>query len=274
MSSQFSPAAPFVAAPPLAGPVPRTQEIAPADLVVRGLTKSYDGHTPVLRGIDFAVAAGQRVALIGANGAGKSTLLRCCMHLIRPDAGEVDLCGVRLEGLSASRLRALRSQVGFVFQKHNLVPRLSALTNVLHGAIPRTSFGRAWFQGLAPEALRSEAMHCLERVGLTHVALRRADKLSGGQSQRIAIARALMQRPRLIVADEPAASLDPVAGDEVMSLFSQLVRAEGLTMIFTSHDLTHALNYADRIVALRGGAVVLDAPCSELDVTTLRALYE
>ncbi|HYW56668.1 MAG TPA: phosphonate ABC transporter ATP-binding protein [Polaromonas sp.] len=274
MSSQFSPAAPFAAAPPLAGPRSRAREIAPADLLVHGLTKSYDGQTPVLRGIDFAVAAGQRVALIGANGAGKSTLLRCCMHLIRPDAGEVNLCGTRLEGLSADKLRALRSQVGFVFQKHNLVPRLSALTNVLHGAIPRTGFGRAWFQGLASEALRSEAMHCLERVGLAHVALQRADKLSGGQSQRIAIARALMQRPRLIVADEPAASLDPVAGDEVMSLFSQLVRAEGLTMIFTSHDLTHALKYADRIVALRGGSVVLDAPCSELDVTALRGLYE
>lgn len=249
-------------------------QFGPADLVVRGLTKSYDGHTPVLHGIDFAVPAGQRVALIGANGAGKSTLLRCCMYLIRPDAGDVDLCGIRLEGLSASKLRSVRSQIGFVFQKHNLVPRLSALSNVLHGAVSRTGFGRAWFQGLASEALRSEAMHCLQRVGLAHVALQRADKLSGGQSQRIAIARALMQRPRLIVADEPAASLDPVAGDEVMALFSQLVRVEGLTMIFTSHDLTHALKYADRIVALRGGTVVLDAPCSGLDVTTLRALYE
>lgn len=247
---------------------------SPADLVVRGLTKSYNEQTTVLHGVNFAVSAGERVALIGANGAGKSTLLRCCIHLIKPDSGEVDLCGVQLEGLSARKLREVRSQVSFVFQKHNLVPRLSALTNVLHGAIPRTGFGRAWFQGLASQALRTEAMICLGRVGLTHVALQRADKLSGGQSQRIAIARALMQRPRLIFADEPAASLDPVAGDEVMALFSQLVRAEGLTMIFTSHDLTHALKYADRIVALRGGTVVLDAQSNELDVTILRALYE
>ena len=251
-----------------------SNQFSPADLVVRGLTKSYNEQTTVLRGVNFAVSAGERVALIGANGAGKSTLLRCCMHLIKPDSGEIDLCGIKLDGLSAKKLREVRSQVSFVFQKHNLVPRLSALTNVLHGAIPRTGFGRAWFQGLASDALRIEAMHCLERVGLTHVALQRADKLSGGQSQRIAIARALMQRPRLIFADEPAASLDPVAGDEVMALFSQLVRAEGLTMIFTSHDLTHALNYADRIVALRGGVVVLDAQCSELDLKTLRALYE
>ena len=251
-----------------------SNQFSPADLVVRGLTKSYNQQTTVLRGVNFAVSAGERVALIGANGAGKSTLLRCCMHLIKPDSGEIDLCGIKLDGLSAKKLREVRSQVSFVFQKHNLVPRLSALTNVLHGAIPRTGFGRAWFQGLASDALRIEAMQCLERVGLTHVALQRADKLSGGQSQRIAIARALMQRPRLIFADEPAASLDPVAGDEVMALFSQLVRAEGLTMIFTSHDLTHALNFADRIVALRGGVVVLDAQCSELDLKTLRALYE
>jgi phosphonate transport system ATP-binding protein len=251
-----------------------SNQFGPADLVVRGLTKSYNGQTTVLRGVNFAVSAGERVALIGANGAGKSTLLRCCMHLIKPDSGEVDLCGIQLEGLSEKKLRAVRSQVSFVFQKHNLVPRLSALTNVLHGAIPRTGFGRAWFQGLASETVRIEAMLCLQRVGLTHVALQRADKLSGGQSQRIAIARALMQRPRLIFADEPAASLDPVAGDEMMALFSQLVRAEGLTMVFTSHDLRHALNYADRIVALRHGVVVLDAKCSELDVTTLRALYE
>jgi phosphonate transport system ATP-binding protein len=251
-----------------------SNQFSPADLVVRGLTKSYNEQTTVLRGVNFAVSAGERVALIGANGAGKSTLLRCCMYLIKPDSGEIDLCGIKLDGLSAKKLREVRSQVSFVFQKHNLVPRLSALTNVLHGAIPRTGFGRAWFQGLASDALRIEAMQCLERVGLTHVALQRADKLSGGQSQRIAIARALMQRPRLIFADEPAASLDPVAGDEVMALFSQLVRAEGLTMIFTSHDLTHALNFADRIVALRGGVVVLDAQCSELDLKTLRALYE
>jgi phosphonate transport system ATP-binding protein len=122
--------------------------------------------------------------------------------------------------------------------------------------------------------LRDEALVCLERVGLGHVAARRADKLSGGQSQRVAIARALMQRPRLMVADEPVASLDPSSGEEVMRLFAELIRREGLTLLFTSHDLSHAIAYADRVIALRRGAIVLDAPSSELNVATLRALYD
>lgn len=273
MLNTFSPAATLVSAGVLSEAEALDNLAPPADLWVRGLTKRFDAAQPVLSGVAFQVKAGQRVALIGANGAGKSTLLRCCMRLIRPDAGEVRLFGTPLAGLDAQALRRVRAQVGFVFQKHNLVPRLSALSNVLHGALPRTPLARAWLQSLAPAALREEAMVCLERVGLSHVALRRADKLSGGQSQRVAVARALMQRPRLIVADEPAASLDPVAGDEVMSLFSGLVKDQGLTMIFTSHDLLHAVKYADRVIALQRGEIVLDALSHEIDVAELRALY-
>ena len=273
MLHPFTPVTSFVDASPAMRAGAAASASLVADLVVSALGKSFEPGTPVLRNVHFQVATGQRVALIGANGAGKSTLLRCCMHLIRPDAGEVRLFGTPLGGLDAQALRRLRAQVGFVFQKHNLVPRLSALSNVLHGALPRAPLARAWLQSLAPAALREEAMLCLERVGLTHIALRRADKLSGGQSQRVAVARALMQRPRLIVADEPAASLDPVAGDEVMSLFSGLVKDEGLTMVFTSHDLVHAVKYADRVIALQRGEIVLDALSHEIDVAELRALY-
>lgn len=273
MLNLFSPAASLVdvGRSPGAGGV----EACPpsADLWVRGLSKRFEATQPVLDGVSFQVATGQRVALIGANGAGKSTLLRCCMHLVTPDSGEVRLFGTPLEGLHAAGLRRLRQQVGFVFQKHNLVPRLTALSNVLHGALPRTPLAQAWFHGLAPASLRREALDCLERVGLSHIALRRADRLSGGQSQRVAVARALMQRPRLIVADEPAASLDPVAGDEVMALFSGLVKEQGMTMVFTSHDLEHAVKYADRVVALQRGRIVLDAPSHEVNVTELRSLY-
>ena len=244
------------------------------DLVVRGLRKSFDKTTTVLDGVDFTVPAGQSVALIGANGAGKSTLLRACLRLIEPDAGDVRLLGRDMASLKPAELRKLRAEIGFIFQKHNLVPRLSALTNVLHGALPRSALARPWFQSCAPKALRDEALACLERVGLGHVAARRADKLSGGQSQRVAIARALMQRPRLMVADEPVASLDPNSGEEVMRLFADLIRREGLTVLFTSHDLSHAIAYADRVIALRRGAIVLDAPSSELTVASLRALYD
>ena len=254
----------------------RPVESAPArmpDLVVRGLRKSFDGTTTVLGGVDLSVPAGQAVALIGANGAGKSTLLRCCLRLIEADAGDVRVLGVDMAALNPRDLRRLRAKVGFVFQRHNLVPRLSALTNVLHGALPRSAFARPWFQSCAPRALRDEAMACLERVGLAAVATRRADKLSGGQSQRVAIARALMQRPRMMVADEPVASLDPNSGEEVMGLFADLIRRDGLTLLFTSHDLSQAIAYADRVVALRQGAIALDAPAASLDVATLRALY-
>jgi phosphonate transport system ATP-binding protein len=145
---------------------------------------------------------------------------------------------------------------------------------VLHGAIARSAFARSWSHSWATAALRDEALACLARVGLAHIAARRVDKLSGGQSQRVAIARALMQGPCMMVADEPVASLDPSSGEEVMRLFSALVREEGLTMLFTSHDLSHAIKYADRVIALRQGVIALDAPSSELNVATLRALYD
>lgn len=243
------------------------------DLSVSDVAKRF-GSTQVLGGVSFTVPAGQAVALIGANGAGKSTLLRCCLRLIEPDAGAIRLLGRDVRALDGAGLRGLRAEIGFVFQKHNLVGRLSTLTNVLHGALGRAPPGRAWFQSLAPAGLRAEAMDCLARVGLDAIAARRADRLSGGQSQRVAIARALMQRPRMIFADEPVASLDPAAGEEVMALFLDLIRRQGLTLLFTSHDLAHAIAFADRVIALRGGAIVLDAPAAGLTVAELRALYD
>lgn len=265
---------PHGALPDRASGRPPVWEDSAVDLQVKGLSKAFDPGTPVLSNIEFFIPKGQAVALIGSNGAGKSTLLRCCMNLIEPDEGTVYLFGQPLQAQTAKSLRALRSKVGFVFQKHNLVPRLSALTNVLHGALPRAPVGRAWFQGTAPKALREEAMHCLERVGLAEHALKRADHLSGGQSQRVAVARALMQRPRFLVADEPAASLDPVSGDEVMGVFAQLVEQDGLTLLFTSHDLTHALRYAHRVIALHRGRVALDSLSEQTEAVALRALYE
>jgi phosphonate transport system ATP-binding protein len=153
------------------------------------------------------------------------------------------------------------------------VPRLPVLSNVLHGALARGAGPRAWFHQSAPCALREEAMGCLERVGLAELALRRADRLSGGQSQRVAIARALMQRPEVMFADEPVASLDPAAGEEVMGCFLDLVRRERLTLVFTTHDLRHALHYGERVVGLREGRVGIDAPAATLDLPSLRSFY-
>jgi len=265
---------PHGALPDAARQPPPARDDDVGDLVVRGITKAFTPGSPVLQDVSFAIPAGQSVALIGSNGAGKSTLLRCCMNLIEPDSGSVYLFGQPLQAQSTASLRHLRSQVGFVFQKHNLVPRLSALTNVLQGALARAPFGHAWFQGTAPRALREEAMHCLERVGLADKARHRADQLSGGQSQRVAVARALMQRPRFLVADEPAASLDPISGEEVMSLFSSLVQSEGLTLLFTSHDLEHAVRYAHRVIALNRGRIVKDVLSAQTQATELRTLYD
>jgi phosphonate transport system ATP-binding protein len=244
----------------------------PAAISVRQLAKSFEPGKRIFAEISFDVAPGSIVALIGANGAGKSTLLRCLPRLIEPDTGEVLVQGRNILS-SREALKAARPKMGFVFQKHNLVGRLSSLTNVVHGAQARGFGIRAWSQRIATATIRSEAMACLARVGLVSVASQRADSLSGGQSQRVAIARALMQRPEIVLADEPAASLDPQAGEEVMELFVTLMREEAKTVLFTSHNLQHAIAYADRVIALGGGRIVLDMPTASLTEQELRHLY-
>ena len=244
----------------------------PTAISVRDLQKSFKAGNPVFSDVNFDIAVGSIVALLGANGAGKSTLLRCLPGLVDPDKGSIEILGQK-PLRSRSELRQLRSRIGFVFQKHNLVGRLCALTNVVHGAQARGIGPRAWSQAFAPQELRQEALACLARVGLSHVAGQRADSLSGGQSQRVAIARALMQRPEIVLADEPAASLDPQAGDEVMQLFATLMREERKTVLFTSHNLEHALAFADRVIVIGNGGLLLDAPTKGMQLSDLRNLY-
>ena len=264
--------APAVAAnaPPLAGPVADTSV---PDLTIRGLTKRFK-DTEVLKGVDLTLNKGGNVALLGSNGSGKSTLMRCCLRLIEPDTGDVAFFGHSITGSPRSKVRQVRAGVGFVFQKHFLVPRLSALTNVLHGVQSRSSGPRTWLQSIARSEDREEALHCLDRVGLADLAGKRVDQLSGGQSQRVAIARALMQRPRLLMADEPAASLDPQAAEDVMGLFQHLANDEGLTLIYTTHNLEHALAYSERVVMLKNGKVVHEGLSGDQHAQTLRSYYE
>lgn len=252
---------------------PRAEAAVPHDLVVTGMSKRFGKGRPVLNGFSLKVPRGQSLAIIGANGTGKSTLLRCCLRLIEPDSGDVELLKHDVARAKLRELRRLRARIGFVFQRHNLVPRLSALSNVLHGALARGGGPSCWHQAVAPARLRGEAMACLDRVGLAHAAGQRADQLSGGQSQRVAIARMLMQRPELVMADEPVASLDPVAGEEVMALLCNLMRDQGLTLVFTTHHLDHALQYGDRIVGLRQGRVELDSPTRGLRAAELEGIY-
>ncbi|MES2916483.1 MAG: ATP-binding cassette domain-containing protein [Pseudomonadota bacterium] len=242
-------------------------------LVVSGLTKDFQGRK-VLRGLDFALAPGQATALIGANGSGKSTLLRCLVRLIEPSSGQIRMLGRDVPALAPRALRQFRAEVGIVWQRHNLVPRLSALSNVIHGVQARMSGPRAWAQALAPAPVRTAAMTCLARVGLADRAMVRVDSLSGGQQQRVAIARTLMQRPAFILADEPDASLDPQTGEEVMSLLLNLVREEGLSLLVISHRLEHTLRYSDRILGLAEGRIALDLPTDRADAAGLRHFFD
>lgn len=241
---------------------------------IDGAEKRFADGPAVLNGISLAIGAGERVALIGPNGAGKSTLLRCLAGLLPVSRGEIEILGERFSGSPSARQRkALRKRLGFVFQFHGLVRRTSALSNVVNGYLGQGTGWRTWHQVLAPAALRAEAHRALDAVGLAEKWNARADTLSGGQSQRVAIARAIVHKPDLLIADEPAASLDPAAGSEIMTLFHRLSGQHGNTLLFTTHDMDHALTYSDRVIALRNGRIALDARSADLNRTDLEPIF-
>lgn len=243
------------------------------DIEAQGVGKQFS-DTPIFTDISFRMVRGEAVALVGANGTGKSTLLRCLMGLIPVTAGRVVLFGEDASAAKGKALRDLRARIGLVSQKYNLVPRLSVLSNVCHGLLGRQPRISHWSHTIAPAASREAAMHALEEVGLADLALRRADRLSGGQSQRVAIARAIVGNPEILIADEPCASLDPAAGEDVMDLFFKLARKEGVTVVFTSHNIEHALRYGDRVLGLADGHLKLDATAATLSAADLRGLYD
>jgi phosphonate transport system ATP-binding protein len=256
---------------------PRNVPAGGRDLVsilsVRALSKSFKGGSRVLENIDLDVGAGEAVALIGANGAGKSTLVRCLLRLVEPTGGDIRFFGLDVCDLKPGPLRRLRSRVGFVFQRHNLVLRLSALSNVIHGAQAKLSGPSVWYQALASREIRERALACLDRVGMADKADARVDALSGGQSQRVAIARMLMQQPDFVVADEPDASLDPSAGEQVMQLLRDTTRESGVGLLFISHDLEHTVQFSDRVVGLARGHVAINIPAHEIDPANLRGFF-
>ena len=240
------------------------------DIEAKSVTKRF-ADTPIFADVSFRLARGEAVALVGANGTGKSTLLRCLMGLIPVSAGQVTLLG---KDTATANIKALRARMGLVSQKHNLVPRLSVLTNVCHGLLGRHRGIRHWSHAFAPGSSRDAAVQALDKVGLADLALRRADRLSGGQSQRVAIARALVGNPEILIADEPCASLDPAAGEDVMDLFFALAREQGVTVVFTSHNIDHALRYGDRVLGLADGKLKLDTTAAALSPADLRGLYD
>ncbi len=248
---------------------PAAAPSAPA-IAARGVSLAYGGAR-ILTDISLEVGQRERVALIGPNGAGKTSLLKALIGLA-PSEGAIEVLGERLKG---PRARArIRRQTGYVFQRHGLVRRRTALANVLHGLLGQPGAWGAWSDMLAPQRCREAAMAALRDVRLAHKAQDRADRLSGGQAQRVAIARALVAGPRLVIADEPTASLDPAAGDEVMALFSGLVAERGIALLFTTHDMAHARAHADRIVALQAGRIAFNLPAAEVAPARLSEIFD
>lgn len=244
---------------------------SPEALALANLTKRY-GATAAVDGVSFTVAPGEVVALLGPSGSGKSTIFRCISRLARPDAGEVRIGGVRVDRLEGRALRDQRRAIGLIFQQFNLIGRLSAIDNVLAGRLGSVGVLRASFRAFA-KADRQLALGALDQVNLLERAYQRADSLSGGQQQRVAIARVVAQQSRIILADEPVASLDPAAADNVLTLLRSIARESGIAVLCSLHQTDLARSYADRIVALRRGQVVLDARSNVIETDALALIY-
>lgn len=240
-------------------------------VTVRGLRVAYD-ETTVLDGVDLDLHPGELVALLGASGSGKSTLMRSLTGFAPITSGTARVAGHDVTNLRRGELRQLRAGVGQVFQQFNLIPRLSVLTNVLTGALH--SAGPINLVGGFSSEHRRRAMELLDRVGIAHKAKDPARSLSGGQQQRVAIARALMQQPRVILADEPVASLDPKLADSVLELLRDIATRDGIPVLVSLHVLPLALRHTDRIIGLRHGEMLVSAPTGALDAEKLSVLYD
>ncbi|RIH81413.1 Methionine import ATP-binding protein MetN 2 [Calidithermus terrae] len=243
---------------------------------VRGVSQVFqtkNGPFQALKDVSIDIPKGDFVAIIGRSGAGKSTFLRTLNGLLIPSQGTITVEGLEVTRLSRRELQRYRRSVGFIFQQFNLVTRLSVLDNVLHG---RLGYLPAWrgLLGLYTERDYQIARAQLEQVDLTAKESARVDSLSGGQQQRVAIARAMAQEPRLMLADEPAANLDPVLSEEVMRILKRFNEQLGMTVVINIHALDLALKYAKRIIAFRRGELVFDGTAAELSDELVDEIYE
>ncbi|MCD4650998.1 MAG: phosphonate ABC transporter ATP-binding protein [Candidatus Cloacimonetes bacterium] len=241
-------------------------------LELNKLNKIYPNGVHAAKDISLNVRKGEFLVLLGLSGSGKSTLLRCINRLIEPTSGEVFFQGKNVTTADKGQLRLIRRHIGMIFQQFNLIRNLSVLTNVLTGKLGYLSLHRS------VNILRNHedvkiALQNINRVGLTSHKNEKVCNLSGGQQQRVAIARALMQKPDLILADEPVASLDPATSDSVMQYLGELNMKDGITIICSLHFLSLVRKYSSRVVALKDGEIVFDGSPLEIDETRFREIY-
>ena len=242
-------------------------------LEVRDLRVRYAENTPeVLAGVSFTVEANDFCAVIGASGAGKSTLIRCINRLVEPTGGQIILFGEDVLKLGPAALRRMRCRIGMIFQEFNLVNRMSVMDNVLCGRLGYTGSFRSVFK-LFPREDIDRALEILDRVGLSDHVDKRADELSGGQRQRVGIARALMQRPELLLLDEPTSALDPKISRDVMKLITELAREYRVPVLCNIHDVQLALEFCNRIIGLQDGRKKFDGPAGEMRKENLDEIY-
>lgn len=251
-------------------------------LDITNLSKCYVPGVPVLQAVHFKVVQGEFLGIVGGSGAGKSTLLRCINRLVEPTGGEITVqagrfslpgnARVNVLRMHPRELRLFRRKVGMVFQQFNIVKRMTVIENVLAGALGALP---AWSSSLRlfPGEAREKAMQNLKRVGLLEHAYKRAQDLSGGEQQRVAIARTLMQGPVLILADEPVASLDPKLSHVILDILKRICREDGITALVSLHTLELTREYADRVIGLQGGRIVFDGTPDKLTNEWAEAIY-
>jgi len=244
----------------------------PALLEVKHLTKVYEDGTRALTDVSFSIQKGEFVVLLGLSGSGKSTLLRCINRLVEPTAGEIIFDGRNTTAASFTELCRIRRDIGMIFQQFNLVKRASVWRNVLSGRLGYVDTVRSAL-GLWSAADRRRAHAALQRVGIPEKTYNRADELSGGQQQRVGIARALMQGPKLVLADEPVASLDPVLSHSILQYLEALNREDGVAVICSLHIPSLARRYATRILALNAGLLMFDGAPEQLDNARFKEIY-
>lgn len=238
----------------------------------KNVSKTYEGGFLALKDINLTIPDGEFVSIIGSSGAGKSTLIRTINKMHEISSGQLVVDGKDVSKLNGQALRDYRRTIGMVFQGFNLVERTTAQKNVLNTFVPDLNFFQKLF-GIYSKDMKRKALEALDSVDILDKAYSRTDALSGGQKQRVALARTIVQKPKIILADEPIASLDPVSSRQVMNYFKKLNRENGITVIVNIHDVETALEYSDRILGIKKGQLAFDGKPSEVNVDVIRNIY-